>query len=114
MNKVFTPGEEMGTSIFLMEIPRKARYVRRAMFYCHCGKTYESDLFAIKQGFIQSCGCLQGEHKRKFTANEVRDIRKMVWIDNIILQDIADIYKVTPTTIFNIKTDRTYKHIKDA
>ena len=108
--KVFKPGDKFGTSIFIEEVERKTKYIRRARMECKCGKIYEADLFAIKIGSTKTCGCMRSEFNRCFKNYEVQDIRKLIWDEDMILQDIANIYNVAVSTIWNIKNGKTYKN----
>jgi hypothetical protein len=64
---MYNTGDIMGNNIiYLNDIKRVRRQYRRALFKCHCGNTFESDISHIRSLNIKSCGCLNtSEVKRK-------------------------------------------------
>jgi hypothetical protein len=107
----YTPGEKMGSSIFLMEAPRKTKYIRRALFECKCGNRYTGNIAAIKREDIKSCGCQRRKALRKLTDKQAKEIRNLIWKEDKTLKYIADIYNVSLSVIFAIKVEKTYKYV---
>ncbi|MFA6916964.1 MAG: hypothetical protein WC222_11245 [Parachlamydiales bacterium] len=55
----YTNGQILGNNIiFLNEVSKKRKNYTRALFKCHCGKVFESDISPIKSLNTKSCGCL--------------------------------------------------------
>jgi hypothetical protein len=60
MKKIqYSHGQILGNNIvFLNEVKRTKKNYSRALFQCHCGKEFESDISPIKSFNTKSCGCL--------------------------------------------------------
>jgi hypothetical protein len=60
MKKIhYSHGQILGNDIiFLNEIKRIRKNYPRALFRCHCGNKFESDISPIKSLNTKSCGCL--------------------------------------------------------
>ena len=60
MKKIYySHGQILGNNIvFLNEVKRINKIYARALFRCHCGKEFESDISPIKSFNTKSCGCL--------------------------------------------------------
>jgi hypothetical protein len=59
MKKIhYSHGQVLGNNIvFLNEVKRIKKNYSRALFRCHCGKEFESDISSIKSFNTKSCGC---------------------------------------------------------
>lgn len=47
--------------------------------------------------------------KRRLTDQNARDVRDMIWKDGLTLREVAETYKVSIQTIWQIKIEQTYK-----
>lgn len=88
MKTIYTPGEVFGTNIFIEELPTikyaNGSYARVGLFKCSCGKTFSTQLGAIKNGYIKSCGCVQLKfleeyNKAKFKHKGCGTKEYMIW-----------------------------------
>ena len=63
----YKKGDKVGECFFIKETEpitylkqkeNKIEYIRKAMFKCKCGKTFESHIASVKRKNTKSCGCL--------------------------------------------------------
>jgi len=55
---IYTPGQEIGTCVYLERMPTKKGHSGRAKFRCHCGKEFITAIQRIIDGETKSCGCM--------------------------------------------------------
>lgn len=58
---MYNKGDVVGNNgvVFLIELIRKEKYKRRALFLCTCGNTFEAIISNVTTGNTRSCGCFQ-------------------------------------------------------
>jgi hypothetical protein len=63
----YQKGQTVGNLIFIREVDRIRPLYRRALFKCHCGGEFETDITPVRSGNTKSCGCRKGFHKHGLT-----------------------------------------------
>ena len=88
MKKIYySHGQILGNNIvFLNEVKRINKIYARALFRCHCGKEFESDISPIKSFNTKSCGCLNTSEiiAKRETKHKKKCVRWMVRKENLI------------------------------
>lgn len=54
---IYKQGQEIGSCIYLNDVPSRINGQRRALFQCKCQKQFEAVIQAVKRGHTSSCGC---------------------------------------------------------
>lgn len=62
---IIAPGTQFGTLSFVGDVETPPRTLRRALFKCACGETFETHVASVKAGLTKSCGCLQDASRRR-------------------------------------------------
>lgn len=109
--KMPNEGDRIHEVIYLREIERGCYNRRFGRFVCVCGKEFDCHIYEIVKGKTKGCGCKNGTWNRIFTDDQVIEIKNNIWKEGLTLKEVAEKYGVSIGTIFNIKIERTYKHV---
>lgn len=104
-------GDKVHEFTYIFEVERGYQNKRFGRFICSCGNVFETNIYQIVNGLTKSCGCKKGTWNKLLTNEQVLDIRKLIWKDQLTLIEIAKKFNVSIGTIFNIKVERTYKDV---
>src|SRR5699024_12336895 len=65
----------------------------------------------LRHAYSSGIACLKGSKNPRsiLTETDVRDIKNK--LNTMSVKSVADIYKVTPGTIYNIISGRSWKHV---
>lgn len=108
---VLKKGEKVGAATYLSEAGKNNSGRRICKFKCVCGRQFVSLLNSVRSKVTQSCGCRRTSPGCKLNSKQAMEIRGLIWEQGETLQHIADKYKVSVTTIFQIKIEKTYKNL---